>query len=269
MDDPKEPSKKNEGESSKALADDRQRFVDAVKNVENMMSGLRESMKTLVEEKSARLEVLESRVKAQEEARDQETTQLRENIRRLERENKELILLKGERDDRLEMLEKRITDQEAALAQKSHTFEEETRRLATENKDLFLAIQGLQGHQSTGEHPAASEATSPSRELTPTQPVSNDIADWAEHVMALFRDLIMLCSDGTRPAQHTHLERLLEGYGRLKVWTEQTGALQQGRGSLDGALRNDSSLHSSFVEVLQRISKQTALGEPSSASLSV
>ena len=58
------------------------------------------------------------------------------------------------------------------------------------------------------------------------------------------------------------VEKVLDGYGRLKVWGQQNKATLPAstRGSLDDVLRHDDGLHRSVAQILNRLIHQIEAG---------
>lgn len=62
--------------------------------------------------------------------------------------------------------------------------------------------------------------------------------------------------------EQVNVGRILEEYGRLRIWGEQTRAAlpEKTRGSLDDAMRNDESLRSNINSILTQLSRHLSRG---------
>lgn len=62
--------------------------------------------------------------------------------------------------------------------------------------------------------------------------------------------------------QQLNVPKILEEYGRLKIWGEQTRATlpENARGSLDDTLRNDTGLKEVVFDILRQLGAQLGQG---------
>ncbi|TLD08304.1 uncharacterized protein PgNI_07773 [Pyricularia grisea] len=90
---------------------------------------------------------------------------------------------------------------------------------------------------------------------TPQAPGSGLTAE-ANKSLQLYGDLIVLLSNQPSLPQGVDLTRILEEFGRLRIWTEQTGASARDRGSLEETLRDDPALRDSITQCLERLGLQ-------------
>jgi len=90
---------------------------------------------------------------------------------------------------------------------------------------------------------------------------SSTLADHSAEALETFRDTLLsfneLRGDSVTAMHGTHL---LEQYGKLKVWVEQTGSSLRERGSLDESLRDDPDLREAVANAIQQLKVQLAMG---------
>lgn len=100
--------------------------------------------------------------------------------------------------------------------------------------------------------------------LTPAEPeMTGSLSHLAQSVLNLYRELLLNSNGKARTSQDS--QNLLDQFGRLRVWTEQTGATLENTGSLKETLQNDLTLQSSVADVLQQLRTliSTAISMPS------
>jgi len=91
-------------------------------------------------------------------------------------------------------------------------------------------------------------------------PPTGAVADSAGETLMLFRGFLAALSSKPDDGSTFDLEKMLEEYGRLRIWTEQTGATLQERGSLDDTLHGDHSLRAAIASVFTQLQVQLRLG---------
>lgn len=102
--------------------------------------------------------------------------------------------------------------------------------------------------------------------LTPAEPnrdpETQSLSQLAHEVLELYRDLLLHPNSHLRTAEDS--QNLLDQFGRIKIWTEQTGAALQTAGSLQDTLQQDATLQTSVAGVLQQLKNllSTALSVP-------
>ncbi|TLD21407.1 hypothetical protein PspLS_09222 [Pyricularia sp. CBS 133598] len=85
---------------------------------------------------------------------------------------------------------------------------------------------------------------------------SSGLTAEANRSLELYGDLIVLLSNQSSLPEGIDLTGILEEFGRLRIWTEQTGASARDRGSLEEALRDDPALSDSIAQCLERLGLQ-------------
>ncbi|KAK4222189.1 hypothetical protein QBC38DRAFT_427754 [Podospora fimiseda] len=88
----------------------------------------------------------------------------------------------------------------------------------------------------------------------------------ARDVVELYRDLLVHKNAKNESPQDS--QKLVDQFGRFKIWTEQTGATLETTGSLQETLQNDETLHTSVAGVLHQLKSliTTALALPASSN---
>lgn len=92
------------------------------------------------------------------------------------------------------------------------------------------------------------------------EPATGSVAQLSQESLELYRQLLEAYSRDSDSTEHISTERLLSEYGRLKIWTEQTGATMQGHGSLEDTLQNDPVLREDVVGIFTQIKVQLSTG---------
>lgn len=93
-------------------------------------------------------------------------------------------------------------------------------------------------------------------DLTPAEQdqIDSSLPHLAHSVLDLYRELLLLCSAGNaHDGQDAQIQRLVDQFGRLRVWTEQTGATLETTGSLQDTLQHDLALRTSVSDVLLQL----------------
>lgn len=100
-------------------------------------------------------------------------------------------------------------------------------------------------------------------DLTPSSQPSLAIT-FSRCLSSYKRLLFALNKDNCRVIRlnQVNLQEILEEYGRLRIWGEQTKATlpERARGSLDDTLRHDPSLKEMVLENLDQLNDQLNLG---------
>ena len=103
-----------------------------------------------------------------------------------------------------------------------------------------------------------------SRTSSSLSPFSSLSASFSQCLASYKRFLLALSKENCRAVhlQQVNLPEILEEYGRLKIWGDQTKATlpEKARGSLDDILRNDASLKDVVFDILCRLRAQLELG---------
>ncbi|KAK8046486.1 hypothetical protein PG996_014550 [Apiospora saccharicola] len=82
----------------------------------------------------------------------------------------------------------------------------------------------------------------------------------SQELLTCFQGFLAAYTDHTQTSQDSEQEKLLDEFGRFRIWAAQTGAALHGRDSLDVDLQNDPQLRNSIIEVLQQIIELLRLG---------
>lgn len=101
-------------------------------------------------------------------------------------------------------------------------------------------------------------------EITPAdadEKPASTLAELSKDALQLYRQILLDYGRDSDSAKHVSSEKLLSEYGRLKVWTEQTGATLQERGSLEDMLQEDPDLRNDVASTLRQISVQLLAGK--------
>lgn len=89
-------------------------------------------------------------------------------------------------------------------------------------------------------------------DFTPAEPEGVDTLPQLTHeVLQLYQELLLHPTSKTRSLQDS--QNLVDHFGRLRIWIEQTGAALENQGSLSESLRDEPSLRSSVTDVLRQL----------------
>jgi len=89
-------------------------------------------------------------------------------------------------------------------------------------------------------------------DIAPTEPEGADTLPYLAHeVRQLYQELLLHPDNETRSNQDS--QNLVDHFGRLRIWMEQTGAALENQDSLSNSLRNEPSLRTSVADVLGQL----------------
>lgn len=130
----------------------------------------------------------------------------------------------------------------------------------------FRGTQRLRTALEMGEEltqPNPLPGTPPSRPLTTLERPALSVS-YSKCVELYKRFLALLGKQNCRiiRLEQANVGKILEEYGRLQIWGEQTRAAlpERTRGSLDDAIRNDDSLKDAVDSVLMQLSRHLSMG---------
>lgn len=106
-------------------------------------------------------------------------------------------------------------------------------------------------------HPHHTAMVSPGSEAA-----AGNLAELSQQTLETFREFLVTCSRASNVKQDADLAKLLDEYGRLKIWVEQTGSGLRERGSLDESLKDDPDLRDAVASTLQQLKIQIEIGRP-------
>ncbi len=87
------------------------------------------------------------------------------------------------------------------------------------------------------------------------------VVERSQETLQVFRRLLL--DQSLRPVYgnaRDDVDKMVDEYGRLKIWAEQTGATLHERGSLDDTLQSDQALRRDITGVLAQLQRQLAIG---------
>jgi hypothetical protein len=95
-----------------------------------------------------------------------------------------------------------------------------------------------------------------------SEPVILDISQAFTACLQLHKILLALLQRKPGPCDDADLAKVLNVYGRLRIWGEETRAIlpPSSRGSLDDVLRKDPKLRGIAMRILQRLKRKVELG---------